>query len=142
MATRPNIAGFRDAMERKREELGEEILFLGDASVTFPPGTPTDPETGHPYDPVLTPTASARASATATCEVAFRSTGRQELQERAGAFGWVENTNVLLIAGSGVASRVVGMTEFVCRGDHFEIRARKFDGVVGVDRYLIWGAKK
>lgn len=139
MATRPDIAGFRDAMERKRGEMSEEILFLAEVSVTFPPGTPTDPETGKPYDPVLVPTASARASATAMCEVAYRTTG---IQEEAGAFGYVENTDVMLIAGSGVASRVVGMTGFVCRGDHFEIRAQKFDGVVGIDRYLIWGAKK
>ena len=129
-------------MERKRAAMGEEVLFLGEPVVTFPPGTPLDPETGKPFDPVITPTASARASATATCEVAYRTIGRGSLQLESDALGWEDRSDVMLIAGSGTGSKIVGMTEFVVRGDTFEIRAKKFDGVTGIDRYLIWGAKK
>lgn len=142
MATSPNLDGYREATKRKRAALGEPILFLGEVSVTFPPGTPTDPETGRPHDPVLVPTASARASATLTCEVSFRTLGHATFQESDGAFGWVDQTDVMLIADVESAPVASGMVEFERHGTLFAIRAQKFDGIAGIDRYLIWGSAK
>lgn len=125
-------------MERKRAAMSEDVIFRGEPEVTFAPGTPLDPETGKPYDPVLVGSA-VTASATLRCEVAYRTRGDHP---RPAPIGWMENTDVMLIADSDAAATASGMIEFETRGERFEIRAQKFDGVVGVDRYLIWGAQK
>lgn len=138
LAASPDLAGFRDALERKRAAMSEDVVFRGEPEVTLPPGTPTDPETGLAYDPVIVGSAVS-ASASIPCEVIYRIRGDHPL---AGAIGWGDDTGVVLITDADNAPAASGMIEFYVHNSWFEIRAQKFDGVVGVDRYLIWGAEK
>jgi hypothetical protein len=52
---RPDTAGFADAQDRLRQELGVDAVFLIPTALVWPPGTPLDPETGKPFDPFLDP---------------------------------------------------------------------------------------
>lgn len=137
---KPDLAGFRAAQQRKRDELGEDVLFLHEPSITFPPGTPTDPETGRPYDPVLTPTASARASAIVRCAVAVDWGTREDVEDTpAGIFA---RGDVMAIAPSGAASAIDGAIELEVRGVRYSVRSQTFDGVAGIDRFLTIGEKQ
>lgn len=134
----PDLAGFREAQERKRALLGEDVLFIGDPVYVWP-DVPMDEQTGRPYDPVIEPLSSAAASAVVRCGVSFRATltGFTEI----GAQGVVDKTHVMLIAGSGAASAIEGKSRFQARAETFLIDATKFDGVSGIDRILVYGSR-
>jgi hypothetical protein len=134
----PNLAGFREAQERKRALLGEDIVFISEPVFVWP-DVPIDEQTGRPYDPTVVPLSSAAASAVVRCGVAFRGTitGATEV----GAQGVVDRTHVMLIASSGAASAVEGKSRFQARGETFLIESTKFDGVSGIDRLLVYGAR-
>lgn len=133
----PDLAGFRDAQERKRRAFSEPIVLLGPVEASYPPGTAMDPETGEPYDPTVTATASARASAVIDAEFVWQST---QDPEDPSPVGRLDTQHPMLIAASAAASAVEGKSHFEARGSEFEIRATHFDGITGVDRLLIYGA--
>lgn len=133
----PDLAGFREARERKRVAFSEPVVLLGPGVVTYPPGVPTDPETGAPYDPTIEPLASG-ASATIAAEWVWRSGQDPSDDSAAGTFS---REHPMLIAASAAASAVEGMTHFEGRDGRFQIEAVHFDGITGVDRMLIYGAR-
>lgn len=51
----PDLDAFRDAMNRLRTYMGEDVTFHIPEAPQWPPGTPIDPETGEPYDPAVDP---------------------------------------------------------------------------------------
>lgn len=53
--TSPNLAGFREAQERLRQEMGVDVDFYIPNAATYPAGTQLDPETGRPHDPTIQP---------------------------------------------------------------------------------------
>lgn len=134
----PDLAGFREARERKRRLFSEPVVLLGPAVATYPPGTPIDPETGRPYDPVLQPTSSARASALIDAEFVWKSGQTPSEDTAAGTF---ERSHPMLIAGSAASAVASAMTHFTARGEMFQIEGVHFDGITGIDRVLIYGAK-
>lgn len=136
----PDLAGFREAQERKRALLGEDITFTGEPVFVWPPGVPIDAQTGKPYDPVIEPLSSAAASAVVRCGV--RDVHREISGEvETGPLGLVDKTKVMLIANAGAASAIEPMVRFQARGERFVIEAKKFDGVSGIDRYLVYGSR-
>lgn len=135
---RADLAGFADAQQRLRDELGETVVFYADPVVTFPPGTPLDPETGVPFDPTVTATSSAAASATARCSVALDIKGQQLKQSAAGID---DVTHVVLITGSGAAASLTDMTEFDLHDERYKITAQKPD-VRWLARWLIFGRRR
>lgn len=144
MPTTPDIAGFTDAMQRLRSQFGEDVVFLGEASVTFPDGTPIDPENGWPYDPTIRPIASGQASATVKCDIFFRSLPRGGGAGEAsqGPAGIRDDTLLMLIADISDRDSIDMAQEFVARGDRFKIEAKKADGIGGIQRYLVYGKQK
>ncbi len=141
--TVPNLAGFREAQERKRALLGEDITFFGEPAYTWPPGIPMDTETGRPYDPVIEPLSSAAASAVVRCGVFFRAVNRAGIggEVEAAAPGVVDKTKIMLITNVAASGIVEPMRRFQARGEPFLIDAVKFDGVAGVDRVLVYGTR-
>lgn len=143
MTVTPDYAGYREAQERLRELLGEPVVLLAPADRTYPPGTAIDPESGEPYDPLIEPTASAQASAQVTARVAYKGVpSNPEHADNLGALGWMEDSDVVAITGSAAASAASGAVSMVIRDERYEIRDSRFDGLAGIDRYLIFGAKE
>lgn len=139
MEVTPDRAGYVEAQERLRRVLGESVILLQPASRTYPMGTPLDPETGEPYDPLVKPTASAQASAVVQARVAFRG-GKVDSVEASPA-GYFEDADAVVICSSAAASAASGATGMVIRDERYEIRTSRLDGIAGVDRFLIFGAK-
>ncbi len=140
--TVPNLAGFREAQERKRALLGEDITFFGEPVYTWP-DVPIDPDNGRPYDPVIVPLSSAVASAVVRCGVFFRAVNRAGIggEVEVAAPGVVDKTKIMLIANVAASGIVEPMRRFQARGEPFLIDAVKFDGVAGIDRVLIYGTR-
>lgn len=137
MTVAPDLAGFRDAQQRKRQHFAEDVAFLGEVTMEFPDGTNIDPETGRPYDPVVEPTGSAQQTAVVPCEVAFNPTRGDPAEPT--ELGWVEHTDVLLICDVGYASATSGAKDVEVRGERYKVVAMKPDGLTGNDRLLTWG---
>lgn len=139
----PDLAGYREAQERLRSVLGEPIVLLQAATRSYDPGVALDPETGEPYDPLIEPQESAQASAQVQGRIAFRGVpGSPDAASMDSALGWMEDTDVAVITGSAAASAASGAVSMVIRDERYEIRTARFDGIVGTDRYLIFGEKE
>lgn len=133
----PDLAGFREARERKRALFSESVVLLGPGVVTYPAGVSLDPETGRPYDPTIEPVSSG-ASATIVAEWVWRSTQDPSDDSAVGTF---EKEAPMLIAASAAASALEGMTHFLGRGERYQIEGIHFDGITGIDRVLVYGAE-
>lgn len=139
----PSTAGFAEAQDRKRRLLGSDITFLWPAVVTFPPGTPTSPETHLPYDPTIVPSASAQASASVRCGAFFKAVNRGGAANADAQLpiGRTERTSIFLTVASADASRIHGASEFLFHGNRYQIYTVKNDEVVlGYRRTLVYGA--
>lgn len=132
----PDLAGFREARERKRRLFSEPVVLLGTGVVTWPP-VPMDPETGRPVDPTIEPLSSG-ASAVVDVEWVWRSSADPSDDGAAGTFA---RSHPMLIAGSAASAALEGMTHFQRRGERYQIEAVHFDGITSVDRILIYGAR-
>lgn len=138
----PSLNGFADAQDQKRGLLGSDVTFLQAAQVTFPPGTPINPDTSEPYDPTIEPAASAQASAVVRCGVYFRALVRGSGGEAAaGAAGWEEVTRIFAIAPYAARPQIEGSVELIFHEDRFKIHTIKVDELVtGYRRMLVYAA--
>lgn len=140
MSLDPDISGFAAAQTELRDQFGEDIVFLQETEVTFPPGTPVDPETGKPYDPAIEPTASGQASAVVKCNVAFRSANESV---EFGALGITEATRIMLICDLDDRDVIEPANEFICREERYAISAQRPDGLgPTLQRWLVYGRRK
>lgn len=144
MAAEPDIAGFADAGRRLRAAFGEPVVFLRPAVETWPPGTPLDPETGNPYDPMLEPTSSAQASAVVNCTVAARPFGQsgRAVDTESGALGMVERDHLMLACDLELASAASGAVSFEVRGDSYKVTSQRPDGIGELQRFLTFGRQR
>lgn len=133
----PNLTGFRDAMARKRAAFAETVTFWRPDAHAWPPGTPIDPETNLPYDPVLAAEATERVSVDVPANIAIR--GQEDAAVNAA--GWFDNTHALAIVNLASRGEVQDATHFVARGVEYQVVVRRADGVAGEDRYLLYGRK-
>lgn len=138
-----DITGFGDAQRRLRARFGEPCVFLQPPVMTYPGGTPIDPDTGAPYDPVIMPTASAQASAMVNCNVSFVAMGRtSEDADREGAAGFADRTRVMLIANLEDRELCEGAVTVVLRDDwRMQITSMKADGIGELQRWLIYARR-
>lgn len=134
----PDLVGFRGAMQRKRSAFAETVTFTKPAVHVWPAGTPIDPETGLPYDPVLADEASTDLD---TVDVAGNVAIRGQEDAKANAAGWFDNTHALVIVDLADQAAVEDATRFIARGVTYEVVVKRTDGLVGVDRYLMYGRK-
>lgn len=133
-----DLAGFADAQRRLRDQFGESVVFLQPPTFSFPAGTQIDPDSGQPFDPAVTPTASAQASAAVNCSVAFAA---QDDAEREGPAGFVDRTRVMLIADIADRDACEGAVTAVLRGENFQITSMKPDGIGGLQRWLTYARR-
>lgn len=143
MQVRPDLAGFVDAQNRKRELIGEDITLLFPPSLDWPPGTPLDPQTGRPYDPMVEPVASAQASAVVRAGVAFRAVNRAGIggETDVAALGYLDNSHIMLNLPLACAAVASGAQDFIAREERYKITATKEDGIGIVARVLVYGRR-
>lgn len=137
----PDLAGFQEALDYKRQVLGEHVTLLGPVTATWDPSVAIDPDTGKAYDPMASPTASARASAVVQAGVAYRHRpGFGTAASKSAAAGIFADADVLVILSSAAASAAIAVEvqTVVARDETYKVMARRFDGVTGIDRYLIF----
>lgn len=156
--TRPSLAAFAEAQDRKRLMLGSPVTFLWEPEVTFAPATAMDMD-GKPLDPTVQPASATQASASATASVFFKAINRGGASNAdiASQFGHEEKTRLFLNLASGDGLLVKGevstwngqafagagspAAEFVHHGERFKIYAIKDDEIVlGYLRTLVYGA--
>lgn len=131
----PDLAGFRDAQKRLRQEFGEVVVFLGEVTATFPAGTAVDPETGKPYDPTAEPDSQTQASASALCDIVARPVfGSEEQPSQGGIF---ETSHLILIADIDDRDLIEDKAHARVREREYLIAATRPDGIAGVQRLLI-----
>jgi hypothetical protein len=95
----PDLAGFEEASERFREEMGRALVYLTPAETVWPEDAALDPETGEPYDPTIEPVASGFTSASATTIVVLPGATDRAAKEIEAAIGRVESGDAALIIG-------------------------------------------
>lgn len=138
----PSLAGFAEAQDRKRALLGSDVTFLWPAVVTFDPTVPLNME-GQPYDPVIQPTASSQASASARVGAFFKAVNRGGAANAAveSAIGGDERSRIFLALASADGIRMEGASQFIFHGTLFKIDVIKVDEIVlGYQRWLVYGA--
>lgn len=135
--TVPSLTEFRGAMERKRAAFAETVTFSKPGAHVWPPDTAIDPETGLPYDPVLAAEATELDTVDVPANVAIR--GQEDAKQNAA--GWFDNTHALAIVDLARRGDVEDATHFVARGVQYQVVVSRADGVVGEDRYLIYGRR-
>jgi hypothetical protein len=123
----PDLQGFRDAQATLRAKFGEPVPFFTPQAKTYPPGTPLDPETEEPYDPMILPTASGWAVASATASIVARPLGLSRRGVDADidvtAVGIFEEGTVVLIVGyeEWHAANLDEATECEVHNERYEI---------------------
>lgn len=144
MSLSPDLAGFTDAQRRHRENFGEAVTFFGEATETYPAGTPLDPETGRPYDPTIDPDSSTAPQAVVNCNVVYKAVNRAGIsgEAQATALGWMETGDVMLIADITDKPQIDGKVRFQLRDETWDIHSTIEDGIAGVQRLLVFGRKR
>lgn len=133
-----DLAGFAAAQQRLRGQFGEQVVFLQAPSFTYPDGTQVDPDNGQPFDPAVTPTSSAQASAVVNCNVAYRSTSDSDEES---AIGFLDRTHLMLIADIADRAACEGAVTVVLRGQRFQVTAMKPDGIASTQRWLTYARR-
>lgn len=141
MTPTPNLAGMRDALERKRQSLGQEVTFVFEPVPTWPPGTQLDPISGRPYDPLVEPTEEDTPDPVVKqCSVAFRPPFQEDTEEK--ALGDVKTNVILVWLPLAEADDVVEAIAFCVKGERYRIRKQTEDGIGEDFRWLVWGERE
>lgn len=140
----PDLAGWREAQDRLREALGEDVTFSIPLPKTYDESVALDPETGEPYDPTVVPTSGGGfTSVIVRATVVFHPIKRgDEDQVEQSAVGMMDIKNVALLVGEADYPGIQDAAEFVLHGRDYRITDMMPDGLVGIDRYVVYGAAK
>lgn len=141
LSVTPDKAGFAAAQQRLRDKLGMDVTFYGPVVASYAPDVPLDPETGAPYDPMITPTASAAASATVRCSIVQRPFALPQFHGADSAEGWGSHNDVSAIMDADSGRSIASAVSFGY-GDHlFTVRSTMFDGIGDIQRYVVHGER-
>lgn len=140
-----NLAGFRDAQARLREQFGQTIPFFIPLEATWPAGTPLDPETGQPYDPTITPESGGDFAQLdiEKVSVVYRPMGlsRRGVEDdvRSTAIGRMEEGMAALIIGPETwDDEIENATEAIVNLERYTIRQTDLDLDFGTGRHIIY----
>jgi hypothetical protein len=139
-APTPDIAGFLEAQERMREEFGRDVAFNVPVAATWPADTQLD-ENGEPYDPTVVPTSGGgTAPSVIHVGVVRQALPTNEEDEVDRGPGGVRSTEraVLIVAPPDYLT-VQPAVSFELDGIAYTITDMTPDGIVGTDRWLVFG---
>lgn len=115
-------------------------MFLRPPELTWPPGTPIDPDTGRPYDPTIGPATDEADAHEVMCDILTQPLARDDVTWT--ALGATEVDHAIFIASSGAAPQASGATVVVARDEDYLVTTQKFDGVAGVQHFLTIARKQ
>lgn len=137
----PDIAGFVDAQERLRESLGNDVTFKIPQEKVWPDGVQLDPETGEPYDPTVVPVSGADFDEVERkVTVVFRPIHpnvEDPVDDQPA--GVMHRESAALIASPAVYADIEDAAFFVLNGMEYRVTSIDPDGIVGIDRYIVFG---
>lgn len=140
MAT-PDIAGFKDAQERLRQQLGVDVTFEIPEPKTWGPDVAIDPESGEPFDPTTVPTSGG-----GTTEVVKRASKIFRPIVRSGEdsavsspIGVMDTEHMAVVIGEADYADVQDATGFTVNGKGYGITDSTPDGLDAIDRYIFYG---
>lgn len=143
MSPSPDLPGFRDATIRMRAEMGTDVAFFAPQAETYPAGTPLDPETGKPFDPVIQATASGFTSAAVRAGLYTKPVpSSREDDAIANAVGWFEAGNIVLDVDINDEDLIADATEVEVRGERYAIADSDRDGVGDVEHRVLVFARQ
>lgn len=140
MVDAPDLMGFADAMDRKREAFGEPVRFLWPADRTYPPGTALN-ASGEPLDPTVDPVTEDVPEVTLTVTVASRTTlASADKRSEQTAVGRLEKGVLMLNLALNDADAVAGAESFERDGERYQIVDSREDGLGPTpNRFLVTG---
>lgn len=139
----PNIQGFKDAQNQLIEKLGQDITFRVPVPAVYPANVSLDPESGEPYDPTAVPTSGGdHDEVEVKVTVVFRPLGTDKDDVVSETIGLLNTTDVALIARAADYSDIQDAAEFDLNGRAYRITDIVPDGLVGIDRYIVYGQAK
>lgn len=135
----PSIAGWRDAMERLNQALGQLVTFKIPEARVWPAGTVVDPETGEPYDPTVVPESGGGVTAvTITATPVFKAIQPEDPIFQ-GVGGVRRGSDAAVIVMDYDYVSIVGATEFTLFDVDYRLTELVADGLVDIDRYIAYG---
>lgn len=144
----PDLAGYKDALLRKRAAIGSEVTFHFPKSGTWPDGTVLDENTGRPFDPMIEPASEEGAEAvTLTLSVGFKPARLNFIDDTADTqVGAVKENHALTwvtLEEWGAPNCLMNATSFDYAGDNYLIRKTTEESIGGAPwRVLIWGERQ
>lgn len=143
MPATPDLAGFRAAMDRLRDNFGQDVTFHAPVAKTWPAGTQLDPETGEPYDPAIDPISAGWTDIVKHVGVVTKpiSTAREGGDTRFEAGGEFSGMDAVLDMVDTDHVDVLDATEVTLYGLRFKIVEMKPSGLGGdpdADRYIVY----
>jgi hypothetical protein len=133
----PDAAAFADAQLRLRAALGVDAVFVIPGSVTWPPGTPIDPESGVPYDPFLTPD-STTADTEVTVRCSFVHRPLDTADPAATPVGTFDRGSAALIIPDAAIDSVRDATRVTIGEEVWDIQLVRFDVALQVPRWIAY----
>lgn len=125
----PDIAAFKEAQARLRQQLGVDAHFkIHTAAAIYAPGVQLDPETHRPYDPTIQPTTPATVEVrTHKVMVVVRIPNARADETKMNWSGLRSGDIVMIALDLAAAADVESATEVQIKGINFTIGEMKED---------------
>jgi hypothetical protein len=134
---RPDIAGFRDAQQRLRQEFGVDAVFFVPGDSSWPADTPLDPETGKPYDPFLEPEVPGVAQQI-TVHCSFVHRPLVDVDPDATPLGAADQGSAALIVPLDRYQEVKRATRVTVGEDVWDVQMFRYDVALTVPRWIAY----
>ena len=135
-----DLTGFRDAQNRLRAGMGQDVDFKVPVTKTYASGVQLDPESGEPYDPTVVPTSGGGfTTVTVRALIVFRPI-RGALDEPAeeGPRGISRGESMALDIAAADNAEVEDATEAEVNGVNYRITDWVPEGIQGTDRWIVF----
>jgi hypothetical protein len=138
----PDLAGFAEAELKLREQFGVDATFIIPGVDAWPADTPTDPETGKPYDPFLAPEVdNPDVQITLRCSYVHRPFtpglwGGMDTPQT--PLGVVDRGMAALILTAEQRNQVRGATRVVIGEETWDVELWRNDVQFNLDRWLVY----
>ena len=142
----PDMDGWRDAQNRLRVALGQDITFKVPIPAVYAAGVQLDPENGRPYDPTIKPESGGGTTdvivRVSVVSRPIRAARPEDDVDSGSAAGPMLTPPILLLVGVTDSPTIQDAVSFVYDGRNFAITDIIADGLTRVDRYIVYGEAK
>lgn len=145
MSVTPDIDGYKEATRRLRQRLGSTVTFRIPVAKTYGPDVAIDPESNEPYDPTQVPASGGGFTThTLVCGVIFRPVRKSSVQDEVSSspIGVERTDTVAVTVDAADWPTVDDATEFVLNTIVYNVTDSPPEGLVTIDRYIVFGQPK